>query len=145
MKLNDVRPGKVVRKASKRIGRGQGSGKGGSSGRGTKGQNARSGGGVQLGFEGGQMPLHRRLPKRGFTNTFKKSYSVLNIKDLASFPSGQTVDRDALLREGLLKKMGAVKLLGVGDISQALTIRLDKVSQGARRKIESAGGTVETD
>jgi len=144
MKLNEVRPGKGVRKTSKRIGRGQGSGRGGSSGRGTKGQNARSGRGVQLGFEGGQMPLHRRLPKRGFTNTFKTHYEILNIKDLASIPSGQTVDRDTLRSAGLLKKTGGVKLLGVGDISHALTIRLDKVSQGARRKIESAGGTVET-
>ncbi|MFW6147385.1 MAG: 50S ribosomal protein L15 [Thermodesulfobacteriota bacterium] len=145
MKLNELRPAKGARKTSKRAGRGQGSGRGGTAGRGTKGQNARSGRGVQVGFEGGQMPLHRRVPKRGFTNTFKKSYEVLNIKDLASFPSGQTVDKNALLSAGLLKKTGAVKLLAVGDISHPLTIRLDKVSQAARRKIESAGGTVELD
>jgi len=89
------------------------------------------------------MPLHRRVPKRGFTNVFKKRYEILNIKDLSSFSSGETVDRDALRKAGLLHKRWAVKLLGVGDISHPLYIRLDKVSQGARQKIESAGGTVE--
>jgi large subunit ribosomal protein L15 len=143
MKLNQVGPIKGVKKTRKRIGRGPGSGRGGTAGRGTKGQNARSGGGVRLGFEGGQMPLHRRVPKRGFTNVFKKRYEILNIKDLSSFTSGQTVDRDALMKSGLLNKKRPVKLLGVGDISQPLTIRLDKVSRGARHKIESAGGTVE--
>ncbi len=143
MKLNEVRPDKGARKKRRRIGRGEGSGRGGTAGRGTKGQNARSGGGVHLGFEGGQMPLHRRLPKRGFTNVFKKRYEILNIKDLSSFRSGETVDRDSLLKAGLLRKRWAVKLLGAGDISHPLYIRLDKVSQGARDKIESAGGTVE--
>jgi large subunit ribosomal protein L15 len=143
MKLNEVGPDKGTRKRRRRIGRGEGSGRGGTAGKGTKGQNARSGGGVHLGFEGGQMPLHRRVPKRGFTNVFKKRYEIINIKDLSSFQSGDTVDRDALLKEGLVRKKGAVKLLGVGDISYSLTIRLDKVSQGARQKIESAGGTVE--
>ena len=143
MKLNEVRPDKGASKKRRRIGRGEGSGRGGTAGKGTKGQNARSGGGVHLGFEGGQMPLHRRVPKRGFTNVFKKRYEVLNIKDLSSFSPGETVDRDALLKAGLLYKRWAVKLLGVGDISHPLTIRLDKVSQGARQKIESAGGTVE--
>jgi len=89
------------------------------------------------------MPLHRRIPKRGFTNVFKKRYEILNIKDLSSFTSGETVDRDALLKAGLLNNARAVKLLGVGDIAHPLIIRLDKVSQGARDKIESAGGTVE--
>jgi large subunit ribosomal protein L15 len=143
MKLNEVRPRKGAGKKSRRIGRGEGSGRGGTAGRGTKGQNARSGGGVHLGFEGGQMPLHRRVPKRGFTNVFKKRYEILNIKDLASFSSGDTVDRDTLFKAGLLNTKGAVKLLGVGDISQPLSIKLDKVSRGAREKIESAGGTVE--
>ena len=91
------------------------------------------------------MPLHRRVPKRGFTNVFKKRYEILNIKDLASFTSGETVDRDALLKAGLLNKRWAVKLLGMGEIAHPLVIRLDKVSQGARGKIESAGGTVEMD
>jgi large subunit ribosomal protein L15 len=143
MKLNEVGPDKGARKKPRRIGRGEGSGRGGTAGKGTKGQNARSGGGVHLGFEGGQMPLHRRVPKRGFTNVFKKRYEILNIKDLSSFQSGETVDRDALLKAGLIHKRWAVKLLGVGDISHSLTIRVDKVSQGAREKIESAGGTVE--
>ncbi len=143
MKLNEIRPGKGARKKSRRIGRGEGSGRGGTAGKGTKGQNARSGGGVRPGFEGGQMPLHRRIPKRGFTNVFKKRYEILNIKDLSSFTSGETVDRDALLKAGLLNNARAVKLLGVGDIAHPLIIRLDKVSQGARDKIESAGGTVE--
>ncbi len=143
MKLNEVRPDKGARKKRRRVGRGEGSGRGGTAGKGTKGQNARSGGGVHLGFEGGQMPLHRRVPKRGFTNVFKKRYEILNIKDLSSFKSGETIDRDALVKAGLLHKTDAVKLLGVGDISYSLIIRLDKVSQGARQKIESAGGTVE--
>jgi len=143
MKLNEVRPAKGARKKGRRIGRGEGSGRGGTAGKGSKGQNARSGGGVHPGFEGGQMPLHRRVPKRGFTNVFKKRYEILNIKDLSSFKSGETVDRNALLKAGLLNKTWAVKLLGMGDIMHPLTIRLDKVSQGARNKIESAGGTVE--
>jgi large subunit ribosomal protein L15 len=143
MKLNEVGPGKGTSKKRRRIGRGEGSGRGGTAGKGTKGQNARSGGGVHLGFEGGQMPLHRRVPKRGFTNVFKKRYEILNIKDLSSFQSGDTVDRDVLRKAGLLHKRWAVKLLGAGDISHPLTIRVDKVSQGARQKIESAGGTVE--
>jgi len=143
MKLNEVRPAKGARKKGRRIGRGEGSGRGGTAGKGSKGQNARSGGGVRPGFEGGQMPLHRRVPKRGFTNVFKKRYEILNIKDLSSFKSGETVDRNALLKAGLLNKTWAVKLLGMGDIMHPLTIRLDKVSQGARNKIESAGGTVE--
>jgi large subunit ribosomal protein L15 len=143
MKLNEVGPDKGARKKRRRIGRGEGSGRGGTAGRGTKGQNARSGGGVNMGFEGGQMPLHRRVPKRGFTNVFKKRYEILNIKDLSSFTSGETVDRNSLLKVGLLHKTWAVKLLGVGDISHPLTVKLDKVSQGARQKIESAGGNVE--
>jgi len=143
MKLNEIRPDRGARKKRKRIGRGEGSGQGETAGRGTKGQNARSGGGVRAGFEGGQMPLHRRIPKRGFVNVFKKRYEILNIKDLSSFTSGDTVDRDALLTAGLVSKTWPVKLLGVGDISHPLTIRLDKVSQGAKNKIESAGGTVE--
>lgn len=143
MKVNEVRPDKGARKKRKRVGRGAGSGRGQTAGKGTKGQNARSGGGVPPGFEGGQMPLHRRVPKRGFTNVFKKRYEILNIKDLSPFKSGETIDRAALVKAGLLHKDGAVKLLGVGDISYSLTIKIDKVSQTARQKIESAGGTVE--
>jgi large subunit ribosomal protein L15 len=134
---------KGSRKKRKRIGRGAGSGSGKTAGRGTKGQNSRSGGGVSLGFEGGQMPLQRRIPKRGFTNIFKKHYEIINIKDLKHFDSGEIIDRNTFLKVGLLKKAKAVKLLGEGDISYPLNIKVDKVSQAAKEKIESAGGKVE--
>ena len=127
MKLNELMPSREMRKKRKRIGRGEGSGRGGTSGRGTKGQNARSGGGAPLGFEGGQMPLQRRIPKRGFTNIFKTHYEVINIKDLASFQSGETIDSDGLRKAGLVKGVRLIKLLGVGEISQPLTVRINKV------------------
>jgi large subunit ribosomal protein L15 len=143
MKLNELKPSKDSRKKRRRIGRGEGSGTGGTAGRGTKGQNARSGGGVNLGFEGGQMPLHRRIPKRGFTNTFRIQYDIINIKDLQSFKSDERVDRDLLVTHGLLHKFREVKLLGKGDISHPLHIKVNKVSQVAKKKIESSGGKVE--
>lgn len=143
MKLHELMTPKGSRKKRKRIGRGAGSGRGGTAGRGTKGQNSRSGGGVPLGFEGGQMPLQRRIPKRGFTNIFKKHYEIINIKDLKHFDSGEIIDRNTFLKVGLLKKAKAVKLLGEGDISYPLNIKVDKVSQAAKEKIESAGGKVE--
>ncbi len=143
MKLHELMTPKGSRKKRKRIGRGAGSGSGKTAGRGTKGQNSRSGGGVSLGFEGGQMPLHRRIPKRGFTNIFKKHYEIINIKDLKHFDSGEIIDRNTFLKVGLLKKAKAVKLLGEGDISYPLNIKVDKVSQAAKEKIESAGGKVE--
>lgn len=143
MKLNELMPSRGMRKKRKRVGRGEGSGRGGTSGRGTKGQNARSGGGAPLGFEGGQMPLQRRIPKRGFTNIFKKHYELINIKDLTAFTSGETVDSDGLRKAGLLKGAQLVKLLGAGEISQPLTIRVNKASKTAKEKIESAGGKVE--
>jgi large subunit ribosomal protein L15 len=143
MKLNELIPTKGSRKKGKRIGRGKGSGSGETAGRGTKGQNSRSGGGVHLGFEGGQMPLQRRIPKRGFTNIFKKQYEIINIKDLKYFKSGELINSDTLLKSGLLKKARAVKLLGEGDISYPLKIKVNKVSQAAKKKIESAGGKVE--
>ncbi len=143
MKLNELIPTKGSRKKRKRIGRGKGSGSGETAGRGTKGQNSRSGGGVHLGFEGGQMPLQRRIPKRGFTNIFKKQYEIINIKDLKYFKSGELINNDTLLKSGLLKKARAVKLLGEGDISYPLKIKVNKVSQAAKEKIESAGGKVE--
>lgn len=143
MKLHELMTPKGSRKKRKRIGRGAGSGSGKTAGRGTKGQNSRSGGGVSLGFEGGQMPLHRRIPKRGFTNIFKKHYEVINIKDLKHFDSGEIIDRNTFLKVGLIKKAKAVKLLGEGDISYPLNIKVDKVSQAAKEKIESAGGKVE--
>jgi large subunit ribosomal protein L15 len=143
MKLHELMPSKGSRKKRRRIGRGEGSGSGESAGRGTKGQNSRSGGGVPLGFEGGQMPLQRRIPKRGFTNIFKKHYAIINIRDLGNFQSGDIVDSNALIKVGLTKKAGAVKLLGEGDISYPLEIRVNKVSQAAREKIETAGGKIE--
>lgn len=144
MKLNELSPPRGSRRPPKRLGRGVGSGWGCTAGRGTKGHNSRSGGGVRPGFEGGQMPIHRRLPKRGFTNIFRKRISVVNIRDLARFESGTTVDETALVKAGLVKgPRDGIKLLGKGEISQPLTIRLHSVSQGAKAKIEAAGGSVE--
>ena len=144
MRLNDLAPAPGARKARKRIGRGVGSGWGKTAGRGSKGQNSRSGGGVRPGYEGGQMPIHRRLPKRGFTNIFKKTYAVINIRDLAKMESGSVVDEAALVRAGLVKgRRDGIKLLGQGDIDIPLTVKIDLVSQSARQKIESAGGTGE--
>jgi len=144
MKLHELKPAKGATKDRKRIGRGVGSGQGKTAGRGSKGQNSRSGGGVRPGFEGGQMPLHRRLPKRGFTNIFKKEFAVINVRDLQRFESGMVVDRAALVRSGLLKgNYDGVKLLGQGDIGIPLTIKLDAISRSAKGKIEAAGGSIE--
>lgn len=143
MKLNELILPKSSRKKRKRIGRGKGAGSGETAGKGTKGQNSRSGGGVHLGFEGGQMPLQRRIPKRGFTNIFKKQYEIINIKDLKYFKSGELVSGDTLRKSGLLKKAHAVKLLGEGEISYPIRIKVNKASQTAKRKIESAGGEIE--
>jgi large subunit ribosomal protein L15 len=143
MDIHELRPPKGSRKKRKRVGRGESSGWGKTSGRGSKGQNARSGGGVSVGFEGGQMPLQRRIPKRGFTNIFKKSYEIINIKDLARFNSGETVDASALIKSGLIKKEGSIKLLANGDISYPINIIVTNASRAAKEKIESAGGKVE--
>ncbi|MDY6791665.1 MAG: 50S ribosomal protein L15 [Thermodesulfobacteriota bacterium] len=144
MKLNELSPASGSHKNKKRLGRGVGSGKGKTAGRGTKGHNSRSGGGVRPGFEGGQMPIHRRLPKRGFTNIFRKKIIEINIRDLARFESGSTVDEAALIRMGLVKgKRDAIKLLGKGEISIPLKIKLNRVSKSAGEKIVSAGGSVE--
>lgn len=144
MKLHELSPPKGSRKARKRVGRGVGSGTGKTAGRGTKGQNSRSGGGVRPGFEGGQMPIHRRLPKRGFTNIFKKQIAIVNIDDLKRFDSGAVVDENALVEKGLIKgKRDAIKLLGKGEIDFPLTIKLHKISDAAKQKIEAAGGSVE--
>jgi len=143
MKLHELMTPKGSGRKRKRIGRGEGSGSGKTAGRGTKGQNSRSGGGVHLGFEGGQMPLQRRIPKRGFTNIFKKQYEIINIKDLKSFTSGELINSDTLLTSGLLKKARAVKLLGEGEISYPIKIKVNKASQTAKKKIESAGGEIE--
>jgi large subunit ribosomal protein L15 len=143
MDIHELRPPKGSRKKRKRVGRGESSGWGKTSGRGSKGQNARSGGGVSVGFEGGQMPLQRRIPKRGFTNIFKKSYEIINIKDLARFNSGETVDASALIKSGLIKKEGSIKLLANGDISYPINVIVTNASRAAKEKIESAGGKVE--
>jgi len=144
MKLHELSPAKGSRKAPKRVGRGVASGTGKTAGRGTKGYNSRSGGGVRPGYEGGQMPLQRRLPKRGFTNIFKKNIAVINIRDLARFDKGSVVDTEALVQAGLVKgKRDGIKLLGQGEIQYALDIRVSQISKSAREKIEAAGGKVE--
>ncbi len=144
MKLHELKPAKGADKARKRLGRGVASGTGKTAGRGTKGHNSRSGGGVRPGYEGGQMPLHRRLPKRGFTNIFKKQIAVINITDLAGFEAGDVVDEAALVRSGLVKgRRDGIKLLGQGEISNALTVKINAVSRNAKAKIEAAGGSVE--
>lgn len=144
MKLHQLNPAKGATKSRKRIGRGVGSGWGKTAGRGNKGQNCRSGGGVRPGYEGGQMPIHRRLPKRGFTNLFRKEIAVINIRDLARFESGSVVDEASLIRSGLVKgQRDGVKLLGQGDISIPLTVKINAISRSAQEKIEAAGGSVE--
>lgn len=144
MRLHQLSPAPGSKKTKKRVGRGDGSGRGTTSGRGTKGHKARSGGGVSPAFEGGQMPIQRRLPKRGFTNIFKKHFAVVNIRDLTRFETGSTVDEAALIREGLVQgKRNGIKLLGQGEIEHPLTIRLHRVSKSAQEKILKAGGTVE--
>ena len=144
MKLSELSPASGSHKNKKRLGRGVGSGKGKTAGRGTKGHNSRSGGGVRPGFEGGQMPIHRRLPKRGFANIFRKKIIEVNIRDLSRFESGSTVDEAALIRMGLVKgKRDGIKLLGLGEINYPLQIKINRVSKNARKKIESAGGSIE--
>ncbi len=142
MELNNLKPKKGSRHAKKRVGRGPGSGHGKTASRGEKGQKSRSGFSRKLGFEGGQMPLQRRLPKRGFTNIFRTSYAVLNLSDLEEkFEAGATVDRDALKKAGLLRGARKVKVLGDGDLTKKLTVHADKFSKSAREKIEAAGGS----
>ncbi len=144
MKLNELAPSPGSRKQRKRLGRGVGSGTGKTAGRGTKGYNSRSGGGVRPGFEGGQMPIHRRLPKRGFTNIFKKRISVINISDLYRFENGSIVDEALLVKAGLVKgRRDGIKLLSQGEINKQLTIRLNKLSKAAVEKILAAGGKIE--
>lgn len=144
MKLNELSPAEGSVKGRKRIGRGIGSGWGKTAGKGSKGLKARSGGSVRPGFEGGQMPIHRRLPKRGFTNTFKTQFAIVNLKNLSGFENGATVDPETLIQAGLVKgKFDAVKILGFGDIQVSLVIKSCNVSQSAKEKIEAAGGKVE--
>ena len=144
MELNNLKPKKGSRHAKKRVGRGPGSGHGKTSSRGEKGQKSRSGYSRQMGFEGGQMPLHRRLPKRGFTNIFKKTYAVVNLADLERFDNGATVDEAALRSAGIVKgRHDGIKVLGNGKLSKKLTVSATKFSETAKASIEAAGGTVQ--
>lgn len=142
--LSNLSPHPGSRKPRKRVGRGPGSGHGKTSTRGHNGYKSRSGSSIKPGFEGGQMPLQRRLPKRGFTNIFKKQYAIVNLKDLERFESGTRIDRQTLVDAGVVaKKYPFVKILGNGELKTALTFAVDKVSETARQKIEAAGGTIE--
>ena len=146
MKMHELKPAEGAKTSATRLGRGTGSGLGKTSGKGHKGQNARSGGGVRPGFEGGQMPLVRRIPKRGFNNRFRKVYSIVNIKALeAKFESGEVVDAEALIITGILSKIedAGVKILGGGELTKALTVKANKFSASAKEAIEKAGGSVE--
>ncbi|WP_040929572.1 50S ribosomal protein L15 [Nosocomiicoccus massiliensis] len=143
MKLHELKPVEGARKSRKRVGRGMSSGHGKTSGRGHKGQNARTGGGVGLVFEGGQLPLFRAIPKRGFTNINRKSYSVVNISDLNKFEAGTIVTPELLVESGLVKKNVAIKILGNGELNVKLTVQAHKFSATAKEAIEAQGGTVE--
>ena len=145
MKLHELAPAAGSTKARKRIGRGAGSGQGKTAGKGHKGQKARAGRGMRPGFEGGQMPLQRRLPKRGFVNIFKKEFAIVNVAALEkAFDAGETVTIDALIEKGLVKKvLDGVKILGHGEISKALTVQVNAFSESAKQKIEAAGGKAE--
>jgi large subunit ribosomal protein L15 len=142
MELSNLKPKKGARHAKKRVGRGPGSGHGKTAGRGEKGQKSRSGYSGKRGFEGGQMPLHRRIPKRGFTNIFKKDYAVVNVSDLERFDTGATIDETTLRQAGLVKgSHDGVKVLGDGELSKKLTVSATKFSKSAREIIEKAGGS----
>ena len=142
MELSNLKPKKGARHAKKRVGRGPGSGHGKTSSRGEKGQKSRSGYHSKLGFEGGQMPLHRRLPKRGFTNIFKKENAVVNVSDLERFDDGTLVDEGVLRKAGLVKGAAdGLKILGDGKLTKKLTVHATKFSASARKQIEAAGGT----
>lgn len=144
MRLNDLYPFAEERKTRRRVGRGSGSGLGGTSGKGHKGQNARSGGGVRPGFEGGQMPLTRRLPKRGFNNIFATKYAAINVSDLNVFEDGAVVDEAAIVAAGLVKKtLDGIKILGNGELQKKLTVNAKAFSASAKQKIEAAGGKAE--
>lgn len=144
MKLHELSPAPGSRKARKRVGRGTGSGTGKTSTRGQKGQKSRSGGGVRPGFEGGQMPLARRIPKRGFTNIFATEYAIVNVSDLERFQDGDVIDIDVLRAAGLVgKPKDGLKVLGNGEISKKLTVKAKKFSGTAKEKITAAGGSAE--
>ena len=144
MKLHELQPAIGSTTAPKRLGRGVGSQLGKTSGKGHKGAKARSGGGKRPGFEGGQMPLTRRIPKRGFTNIFGKEYAIVNVSKLNCFEDGTVVTNDVLVEAGLIKKtLDGVKILGGGELQKKLTVSVDKVTDSAKEKIEAIGGKVE--
>ena len=144
MRLHDLRPAEGSTKSKKRVGRGTGSGLGTTAGRGANGQNSRSGGGVRPGFEGGQMPLFRRIPKRGFHNKFKKQWTVINIEILNEFEDGTEITPEVLLQTGVVSKLSyGLKILGDGELNKKLTVKANKFTQSAINKIEAAGGKAE--
>ena len=144
MKLHELSPAYGSAKASYRKGRGAGSGNGKTAGKGHKGQNARSGGGVRVGFEGGQLPLYRKLPKRGFKNRFAVNYAIVNVEDLNRFENGAIVDIEALKAAKLVRKeLDGVKILGNGELTKTLTVKATVFSATAKEKIEAAGGKIE--
>ena len=144
MQLHDLKPRPGARHRVKRLGCGESSGHGKTSGKGHKGQKARSGGSIRLGFEGGQMPLIRRLPKRGFNNaSFKVNYAIVNLGELNSFEGGSRVDEEALRKHGLIRgRFAGLKVLARGELTKSLTVEADKFSEAARQRIEQAGGSV---
>ena len=144
MKLNELRPAEGSTKAAWRKGRGPGSGNGKTAGKGHKGQNARSGGGVRPGFEGGQLPLYRKLPKRGFKNRFATNYAIVNVSDLNVFENGAVVDLEALLAKKIVRKsLDGLKVLGNGELTKSLTVKAAVFSATAKEKITAAGGQAE--
>ena len=144
MKLNELKPAEGSTKAAWRKGRGPGSGNGKTAGKGHKGQNARSGGGVRPGFEGGQLPLDRKLPKRGFNNKFAKNYAIVNVCDLNVFENGAVVDIEALLEKKIIRKsLDGLKVLGNGELTKTLTVKAAVFSATAKEKITAAGGQAE--
>lgn len=144
MQLHELKPAEGSRKTRNRVGRGLGSGNGKTSGRGMKGQKSRSGGGVRTGFEGGQMPLYRRLPKRGFKNIWAKTYAEVNVETLNRFDDGAVVDPVELVDKGVLKNVrDGIRILGGGELTKKLTVRANFFTKSAKEKITAAGGTVE--
>ena len=144
MKLHEMKYNERARSSIKRLGRGQGSGQGKTAGKGHKGQNARSGGGVAIGFEGGQTPLYKRIPKRGFTNFTRKEYAVVNLDVLNRFEDGAVVTPEVLKETGIVKKqLDGIKVLGNGKLEKKLTVKCNKISASAKKAIEEVGGTVE--
>ena len=144
MKLHELSPSEGSKKKAFRVGRGHGSGNGKTSGKGQKGQKARSGGGVRPGFEGGQMPIYRRLPKRGFTNIFAKKYTSINVEDLNKFDNGTEITAEVLKENGVIKKINdGIVVLGRGDLNKKVTIKAKRFSKSAEGKISAAGGKAE--